>query len=361
MPAAPTPDAFNFAQAVIRWQVVHGRHGLPWQHTRDPYRVWLSEIMLQQTQVVTVLGYYSRFLERFPSVLELAAAEEAEVLALWSGLGYYSRARNLHKCAQAVVARHGGQFPQSAAELETLPGIGPSTAAAIASFCFSEPVSIFDGNVKRVLARFTGFESDLSIPASDRALRQLATSHLPTGALLADMPRYTQGLMDLGATVCTPSKPACLLCPLASACLAQRSGNPARLPVKTRRLVRRTVAWHLLLLQKPCGSVWLDKRPARGIWASLYCPPVFDSHNELMACAAVSQATSMVRLNSFTHTLTHRDIVLHPVVQQVPAEFNIQAAFPDSAQGQWVAPDQVAHIGLPVPVTKLLVRLQVRP
>ena len=294
MPVAPAPDAFNFAQAVIRWQVVHGRHGLPWQHTRDPYRVWLSEIMLQQTQVVTVLGYYSRFLERFPSVLELAAAEEAEVLALWSGLGYYSRARNLHKCAQAVVARHGGQFRKLPLSLKHSPALARRQLPPLHRSVL-ESLSPFDGNVKRVLARFTGFESDLSIPASDRALRQLATSHLPTGALLADMPRYTQGLMDLGATVCVPSKPACLLCPLTSACLAQRSGNPTRMPVKTRRLVRRTVAWHLLMLQQPCGSVWLDKRPARGIWASLYCPPVFDSHNELMACAAVAQATSMVR------------------------------------------------------------------
>lgn len=358
MSVAPTPDAFNFAQAVIRWQVAHGRHGLPWQHTSDPYRVWLSEIMLQQTQVVTVLGYYSRFLERFPSVLDLATADEAEVLAMWSGLGYYSRARNLHKCAQEVALRHHGQFPRKAAALESLPGIGPSTAAAIASFCFGEPVSIFDGNVKRVLARFTGFESDLSMPASDRALRQLATLHLPTGQLLSEMPRYTQGLMDLGATVCTPTKPACLLCPLASACRAHRSGNPARLPVKTRRLVRKTVAWHLLTLQKPCGSVWLEKRPARGIWASLHCPPVFDSDNELMACAAVAQATLIEHLDSFTHTLTHRDIVFHPVLCRVPDGFDAAVVFPDRAQGQWVRSDRLGHIGLPVPVTKLLAQLK---
>jgi A/G-specific adenine glycosylase len=361
MRSVPRPDNFNFAQAVIRWQEVHGRHSLPWQSTRDPYCIWLSEIMLQQTQVVTVLGYYSRFLERFPSVFELAASEEADVLALWSGMGYYSRARYLHKCAQAVVTWHGGQFPTTASELETLPGIGPSTAAAIASFCYGEPVSIFDGNVKRVLARFTGFESDLSMSGADKALRQLANSLLPTGELLPDMPRYTQGLMDLGATVCTPSKPACLQCPLVLACQAHRAGNPARLPIKTRRQVRRTFAWHLLILQQPCGRVWLEKRPARGIWASLYCPPVFDSDNELMTCAAVTQATPVVRLDSFNHALTHCDIVLHPVVQQVPAGFNTLAVFPDRAEGRWVAPDQVAHIGLAAPVSKLLVQLQVRP
>ena len=358
MPEDRSQNSFDFAQAVIRWQVVHGRHGLPWQGTRDPYRVWLSEIMLQQTQVVTVLGYYDRFLARFPTVAALAAADQADVMALWSGLGYYSRARNLHACAQQVVSHHGGEFPATAHVLETLPGIGPSTAAAIASFCFGQAVSIFDGNVKRVLARFTGFEADLSDTSADRELRQIATSHLPSENPDQGMPRYTQGLMDLGATVCTRTKPACLLCPLKQACVAQRSGDPARLPLKTRRLVRRTVSWHLLLLQRPGGDIWLERRPSKGIWSGLYCPPVFASDDELLRHPDVGHATSTTRLDSFTHTLTHRDIVLHPVVCQLTESRAHPLASIDGERGLWIASDRLAHTALPTPVTKLLVRLQ---
>src|SRR5688500_254199 len=172
---APHAPGEDFSSRIVRWQESHGRNSLPWQNTRDPYRVWLSEIMLQQTQVATVLDYYTRFLQRFPKVANLAAAEPDEVLGLWSGLGYYSRARNLHRCAQDVVRLHGGEFPRTAALLQTLPGIGPSTAAAIASFCFSERVAILDGNVKRVLTRVTAFAGDLSSGAQERALWAVAT------------------------------------------------------------------------------------------------------------------------------------------------------------------------------------------
>ena len=177
---APIDAAPSFAERVLEWQRVHGRHHLPWQNTRDPYRVWLSEIMLQQTQVATVLGYYERFLQRFPDVAVLAAAPLDDVLALWSGLGYYSRARNLHRCAQAVVAEHGGAFPNSSAQLATLPGIGRSTAAAIAAFCFGERVAILDGNVRRVLARALAFDGDLADARAERELWQAATGLLPT-------------------------------------------------------------------------------------------------------------------------------------------------------------------------------------
>ena len=309
MAVAAASPVFHFASAVTEWQAVHGRHGLPWQTTRTPYRVWLSEIMLQQTQVVTVLGYFDRFLARFPTVQSLAAAHQTEVLALWSGLGYYSRARNLHRCAQAIVADHGGEFPRTAWALQTLPGIGPSTAAAIASFCFHEAVSIYDGNVKRVLARFLGFEGDLSVASHDRQLHLLAQTLVPTANLPVAMSRYTQGLMDLGATVCTRSKPTCLVCPLQQACVAQRSGNPARLPVKTRRTQRSTVAWHLLLLQLPSGEVWLEQRPGTGIWAALYCPPALASEADLLAHPGLVQATAVQPLAPFTHSLTHRDLV----------------------------------------------------
>ena len=212
------PDG-AFAQCVIDWQRTHGRHGLPWQNTRDPYRVCLSEIMLQQTQVATVLGYYARFLERFPDVAALAAAPQDEVLALWSGLGYYSRARNLHRCAQAVVQAHGGAFPRSSEALQTLPGIGRSTAAAIAAFCFGERVAILDGNVKRVLTRVLGFGGDLAEAAQEKALWAEATRLLPEQGIA----RYTQGLMDLGATLCAARSPQCLLCPVQADCVAAQS------------------------------------------------------------------------------------------------------------------------------------------
>lgn len=201
-------DIPEIATDVVRWQAVHGRNHLPWQQTRDPYRVWLSEIMLQQTQVVTVLGYYERFLARFPDVQSLAAAEEGEVLAFWSGLGYYSRARNLHRCAQQIVDLHGGEFPQNAERLAQLPGIGRSTAGAITSFCFSERVPILDANVRRVLTRVLGFTADLALAKNERLLWDQAQALLPVSDLYSAMPRYTQGLMDLGATVCTPK--ACL-------------------------------------------------------------------------------------------------------------------------------------------------------
>ncbi|MBA2723118.1 MAG: A/G-specific adenine glycosylase, partial [Methylibium sp.] len=211
------------AHCVTIWQREHGRHGLPWQRERDPYRVWLSEIMLQQTQVTTVLAYYARFLERFPDVAALAAATPDDVLAAWSGLGYYSRARNLHRCAQVVMAEHRGRFPASAEQLATLPGIGRSTAAAIAAFCFDERAAILDGNVKRVLTRVLGNGCDLAVATHERALWRQACELLPHDG--ADMPAYTQGLMDLGATVCLVRRPNCLACPLQSLCIAQREGR----------------------------------------------------------------------------------------------------------------------------------------
>ena len=218
----------GFAARVVQWQATHGRNSLPWQNTRDPYRVWLSEIMLQQTQVITVLDYYPRFLIRFPDVLALAEGHIDEVLALWSGLGYYSRARNLHACACAVVAQHSGVFPSTAELLQTLPGIGRSTAAAIAAFCFSERVAILDANVKRVLTRVMGFGDDLAVAAHERSLWNVATELLPHADLATVMPRYTQGLMDIGATVCLPRKPACLVCPLDAMCVAR--SHPAARP-----------------------------------------------------------------------------------------------------------------------------------
>ena len=312
---APAIDWSAFAPQVVQWQRTHGRRELPWQATRDPYRVWLSEIMLQQTQVATVLTYYARFLESFPDVGALAAASQDAVLGLWSGLGYYSRARNLHRCAQQVVTVHGGAFPRSAEQLQTLPGIGRSTAAAIAAFCFDERIAILDGNVKRVLARVRGFADDLAVVRHERALWDLAQAMVPAAA--TDMPAYTQGLMDLGATVCLPRAPLCGVCPVQSLCTAKGAGEPTRYPVRTRKLKR----------------------------SGLYCLPVFESDAALRAAVPAQAAT--VDGVPFVHVLTHKDLHLHPVVVDLGTQSPAGA-------GAWVGADQWPALGLPAPVRKLL-------
>ncbi|MGM9491112.1 A/G-specific adenine glycosylase [Ideonella sp. YS5] len=345
-----TDSAGLLAGRVVAWQRQHGRHALPWQGTLDPYRVWLSEIMLQQTQVSTVLGYYERFLERFPSVDALAAAPEDEVLALWAGLGYYSRARNLHRCARSVVAEHAGRFPSSAAVLATLPGIGRSTAAAIAAFCFDERVAILDGNVKRVLGRAIGFGEDLAEARHERALWAQAEALLPPSE---DMVAYTQGLMDLGATLCTQRAPRCAACPLAEDCVARSEGRPEAYPVKTRKLKRSAREVALLWLAQG-DRVWLVRRPARGVWAGLWSLPEFDTREEAREQAATwpGQTTEWPGV---THVLTHLDLYLKPVRHELnagsPSEEELAARWPE---GRWVARADLGAFGLPAPIARLL-------
>ncbi|MDB5893383.1 MAG: A/G-specific adenine glycosylase [Rhodoferax sp.] len=342
-------DGDGIASRVVRWQATHGRHSLPWQNTRDPYRVWLSEIMLQQTQVSAVLVYFARFLQRFPDVAALAAAHQDEVLAQWAGLGYYSRARNLHRCAQQVMAVHGGQFPATAEALQTLPGIGRSTAAAIASFCFGERAAILDGNVKRVLTRALGFGADLSVAANERQLWKQASALLPHHDLPTAMPRYTQGLMDLGATVCLVRNPSCLLCPLQDLCIGHRSGEPQRFPVKTRKLKRSSESWWLLWARDASGRIWLERRPDTGVWAGLFCLPVFGSRDAVAPLLQrAGPGANVEDLPAFLHVLTHKDLHLHCVMVDWPG-----SVAPD-AVGQWVERERVAEFGLPTPVRKLL-------
>ncbi|KQW38554.1 A/G-specific adenine glycosylase [Rhizobacter sp. Root404] len=348
----PRPETgASFATRLIDWQRTHGRHTLPWQNTRDPYRVWLSEIMLQQTQVATVLGYYERFLQRFPDVAALAAASLDDVFALWSGLGYYSRARNLHACAQAVVTQHGGRFPAGSAALMTLPGIGRSTAAAIAAFCFGERVAILDGNVKRVLTRVLAFEGDLAEAKQERALWAEATALLPE----RDIESYTQGLMDLGATLCTQRSPACLLCPVHALCAAEHAGTPQRYPVKTRKLKRGTRE-HVWLWLRSNDEVWLGQRPATGVWAGLWSLPEFESRAAFDAASA-GWPGAAESLPSFTHVLTHLDWTLHPVRWTLPERLDaaqrnaLTSAWP---AGRWFGLDEALALGLPAPLRKLL-------
>lgn len=335
----------GLATTVIAWQRQHGRHGLPWHGSRDPYRVWLSEVMLQQTQVVTVLDYYARFLARFPDVAALAAAPLDDVLASWSGLGYYSRARNLHRCAQAVMAEHGGAFPSSAAALATLPGIGRSTAAAIAAFCFGERAAILDGNVKRVLTRALGFADDLAEARHERSLWVLAEALLPAQGIEA----YTQGLMDLGATVCLIRRPHCDACPLRAGCVAQAQGRPEAYPVKTRKLKRSRRAHALLWLQQ-ADRVWLQQRPARGVWAGLWSLPEADGLRD-WECRVSAWPGGGGPLPAFVHVLTHVDWTLTPLQWRLPDD----APAPD-LPGRWFTVDEALQLGLPAPIRKLLSR-----
>lgn len=339
----------GFAGEVVRWQRVHGRTGLPWQGGTDPYAVWLSEIMLQQTQVSVVLEYFPRFMQRFPDVAALAAATQDEVMSLWSGLGYYSRARHLHRCAQQLVAAHGGRFPQTAAELASLPGIGRSTAAAIASFCFGERAAILDGNVKRVLTRVLGFGKDLASAANERELWGHAEALLPARAAAGSMPAYTQGLMDLGATVCLARNPRCLLCPVNSLCAARRHGTPQDYPEKTRKLKRTAQSLWLLRAHSAEGAVWLERRPAKGIWAGLYCLPVFESRSDLAAALPEKERAGLTDDPSFLHVLTHKDLHLHPVGAELKT-----SDLPEQGAGEWFDAAQWPSLGLPAPIRRLL-------
>ena len=345
-------EAGNFSARVVAWQKLHGRNHLPWQKTRDPYRVWLSEIMLQQTQVVTVLGYFARFMQRFPDVQSLAQASMDDVLGLWSGLGYYSRARNLHRCAQDVVNLHGGVFPRTACVLETLPGIGRSTAAAIASLCFGERVAILDANVKRVVTRVVGFDADLAQASNVRALWNAATALLPNGGTAKTaMPRYTQGMMDLGATVCVPKKPDCGNCPVRPDCVAAADGDPQRYPVRTRTLKRSSESIWLLWAHTEDGAVWLSKRPIPGVWAGLHCLPLFASEEDLRLAVPFSIRQHMQPVPAFTHVLTHKDLHLHPWRVALAVELVKDIQWDD---GRWTPLDAWLSLGMPAPIRKLL-------
>ncbi|MDF0606370.1 A/G-specific adenine glycosylase [Neisseriaceae bacterium TC5R-5] len=341
----------SFAERLCLWQQQHGRHGLPWQQA-DAYRIWLSEIMLQQTQVSSVLAYYPRFLARFPDVSSLASASLDEVLVLWSGLGYYSRARNLHKAAQMVVQEFAGEFPRTRLQLERLPGVGRSTAAAIAAFAFAERETILDGNVKRVLTRCFGVEGFPGDKKVEQQLWCLAESLLPTDA--AFMTAYTQGLMDLGATICRRSKPACILCPMVDVCVAARDGRTAELPL--RRPKKAVPTKHTVMLLATHGDqVWLQRRPPTGIWGGLLSLPEFASSLAVEDwLAQMGQGDILPAWDELEHVFTHYRLIITPLPVRLA---QLQAQGTKELDGQWLSLELAAEAGVPAPVKRLLLQL----
>ncbi len=348
----------SFSRALIAWQKRHGRHQLPWQQTRDAYRIWLSEIMLQQTQVATVIPYYARFLERFPDVRALAVAPVGDVMALWAGLGYYTRARNLHRCAQAVVERHGGEFPREVELLAELPGIGPSTAAAIAAFAYGARAAILDGNVKRVFCRVFGIDGFPGASQVEKALWQRASALLPE----QDIEAYTQGLMDLGATRCTRSTPDCGTCPMQTRCVAYATGRTAELPArKPKKAVPEKSTVMLVVLHK--GDVLLEQRPPHGIWGGLLSLPELSRLGEeslapdigeiALALSDFGEVQAAEPLPAFTHAFTHYRLQVQPLKVTLArrASGAAQAAY------AWHPLSAMAGAALPSPVRKLLDRL----
>jgi A/G-specific adenine glycosylase len=336
----------DFASRLIAWQQSHGRHDLPWQATRDPYRIWLSEIMLQQTQVETVIPYYIRFLARFPDLAALADAAEDEVMVHWAGLGYYSRARNLHAAARRIAALHGGRFPREINAILDLPGIGRSTAAAIAAFAFGQRHAILDGNVKRVLARVFAIAGWPGEKAVENRMWALAESLLPAG----DIGSYTQGLMDLGATVCSRARPHCAVCPFGDDCQANRLGRQGELPgARPKKTLPEKATAMLILLHG--REILLEKRPAPGIWGGLWslpeCPADADP---LRAAAALGyQAATGDKHPACVHVFTHFRLHIQPWV--VPVQRPSGIGEPGRL---WLSLDDLDGAALPTPVRRIL-------
>ena len=348
MSAARTP---SFAARIARWQRAQGRHDLPWQGTRDPYRIWLSEIMLQQTQVATVVPYYERFVAAFPDVRALADADVVRVLEHWSGLGYYRRAHLAHAAARAIVAGHRGEFPRDAATLATLPGIGRSTAAAIATFAGGEAAPILDGNVKRVLARHRGITGDPASNGVARALWQCAEALFPRRDPIA----YTQGLMDLGATLCTRRSPRCRECPVASDCIARKSGRIADLPSPRVRPERPSRRVRMLVLERS-GRILFERRPAIGIWGGLWSLPEAGSDEDVAAhCRRRFGATVRAgeTLPAIAHRFTHFRLTIEP--QRV-----LVRRWPEGVETPgraWMTRAEAEAAALPAPVRRLVQQL----
>ncbi|WP_263770848.1 A/G-specific adenine glycosylase [Propionivibrio soli] len=336
----------DFSARLVAWQRRHGRHDLPWQRTRDPYRIWLSEIMLQQTQVATVIPYYQRFLDRFPTIEALAGAPVETVLELWAGLGYYARARNLHRCAQILASQHGGRFPADPVAIAELPGIGFSTAAAIAAFAFGTRAAILDGNVKRVLARCFGIEGFPGAARTEPQMRELAESLLPEESIEA----YTQGLMDLGATLCVRSKPLCTACPMYDVCVARRDGRQSELPVARPKKVLLERETTVLLLTDG-ERVLVERRPAAGIWGGLLVLPEGGvAEARAFASRVGCRLLDMRPLSPLKHTFSHFRLNITTLLCRVERLQSMVA----EADWQWLAREEIETAALPTPMRQLL-------
>lgn len=349
---APGAEA-SFSTRIIAWQLQSGRHDLPWQASRDPYRIWLSEVMLQQTQVQTVIPYYLRFLEAFADVGALAQAPLERVMQLWSGLGYYSRARNLHRCAQQVVLDHGGRFPTSAQALATLPGIGPSTAAAIAALAFGERAAILDGNVKRVLCRHFGIDGWPGERRVEQQLWAVAERELPERGIEP----YTQGLMDLGAGLCSLRRPQCDPCPVRESCVARATDRQSEWPA--RRPSRQSPERHTAMMVIVRGDwVLLERRPPLGIWGGLLSlPEAPPAPHAVLIDEATRRFGVHVRgvreLAPIRHAFTHYRLLITPVVLEVRATQRLRT---DHA-AQWLKLSDAKDEALAAPVRSLLITL----
>ena len=349
MPQAPD----SLARALLTWFDRHGRHDLPWQAQPTPYSVWVSEIMLQQTQVATVIPYFERFMRRFPTLPALAAAELDDVLAQWAGLGYYARARNLHRTARLVAERFAGELPNALDELIALPGIGRSTAGAILSLSQGQRHPILDGNVKRVLARYHAVPGWPGDPKVQDELWLHAEAHTPHTRVAA----YTQAIMDLGATLCTRARPACTVCPLAADCAACRAGTQAQYPAprpKRARPHRRAAA---VVVRGEAGGVLLERRPERGIWGGLYCLPELaagESPDEWCARELGCRALVARELATIEHSFTHFDLDLTPWLVTLAGSPSVVM---DRADRLWYNPSEDPAVGVPAPVAALLLAL----
>lgn len=342
----------DFAQHLIRWQQTHGRHHLPWQGTHDAYRIWLSEIMLQQTQVGAVIPYYRRFLARFPDLAQLAEATQDEVLELWSGLGYYSRGRNLHAAAQQVREQHGGIFPECVEDIVALPGVGRSTAHAIAAFAFGKRVAILDGNVKRVLTRHFGITGHPGEKKVEAALWQLAESLLPTHSVAT----YIQAQMDLGATVCTRSRAACDSCPVSASCIARATNQVAVLPTPRPRKITPQKTTRMLILRH-AGEILLEKRPPIGIWGGLWSLPEAgmdaDAATHCRTRFGVEAAITW-NLPELKHSFTHFSLRITPQLLDVSC---MHQGVAEQTGLRWLTPEDALQAAIPTPIRKLMQQL----
>ncbi len=336
-----------FAERLLAWFDVHGRHDLPWQHPRDPYRVWISEVMLQQTQVRTVIGYFQRFVAELPGIESLAAASEDRVFGLWSGLGYYSRARNLHRAAEMVMAEHGGDLPADIERLSSLPGIGRSTAAAILAQAHGQRHAILDGNVKRVLARHRGIDGWPGNSKVQAALWNEAERFTPHDRI-AD---YTQAIMDLGATICVRSRPRCADCPVAADCVARIENRTVELPQRKPPRAIPTRATMMLLLRDAEGRVLLQRRPPTGVWSGLWSLLEFADRSAADVTIREYRPNDVQSLGTFTHTFSHFRLQITPLLADGVSSSSMLADAPDL---EWYGSEQWSALGLPAPVRRLL-------